>query len=87
MSKEDTKYIQQVAGMLLYYGCAVDSTILPALSSIATQQAAPTERMMTIAKQLLDYCATQEEAIITYNASEMILAVHSNAGYANKKNA
>ncbi len=41
---------------------------------------------MTIAKQLLDYCATQEEAIITYNASEMILAVHSNAGYANEKN-
>jgi hypothetical protein len=43
LSKEDTKYIQQVAGMLLYYGRAVDSTILPALSSIATQQAAPTE--------------------------------------------
>jgi hypothetical protein len=87
LSKEDTKYIQQVAGRLLYYGRAVDSTILPALSSIATQQAAPTEQMMTIAKQLLDYCTTQEEAIITYNASEMILAVHSNAGYANEKNA
>jgi hypothetical protein len=42
---------------------------------------------MTIAKQLFDYCATQEEAIITHNASEMILAVHSNAGYANEKNA
>jgi len=27
----------------------------------------------------------QEEAIITYNASKRILAVHSNAGYANEK--
>ncbi len=43
LNKEDTKYIQQVAGTLLNYGHAVDSTTLPALSSIATQQAAPTE--------------------------------------------
>ncbi len=85
LSKEDTKYIQQVAGTLLYYGRAVDSTILPVISSIATQQAAPMEQTMTIAKQLLDNCATQEEAIITYNASKMILAVHSNARYANEK--
>jgi hypothetical protein len=36
-------------------------------------------------KQLLDNCATQEEVMIRYNASKMILAVHSNAGYTNKK--
>ncbi len=36
-------------------------------------------------KQLLDYCATQEEAIITYTASKMILNVHSNAGHLNEK--
>ena len=29
---------------------------------------------------------TQEEAIITYTASEMILCIHSDAGYANEKN-
>jgi hypothetical protein len=60
---------------------------LTALSSIATEQANPTLRMMETIKQLLDYCATQEEAIITYNASNMILAVHSDAGYCNEKNA
>jgi hypothetical protein len=38
-------------------------------------------------KQLLDYCASQEEAIITYNASKMVLAVHSDAEYANEKKA
>jgi hypothetical protein len=36
-------------------------------------------------KQLLDYCASQEEAIITYNKSKMILVVHSDAGYCNEK--
>jgi hypothetical protein len=30
LDKEGTKYIQQVAGTLLYYGRAVDITILPA---------------------------------------------------------
>ncbi len=34
LSKEETKYIQAVAGTLLYYARAVDATILPSLSSI-----------------------------------------------------
>ena len=70
LDNADTKYIQQVAGTLLYYGPAVDTTILSALSSIATEHAAPTERMMLKVKQLLDYCASQEEAIITYNTAK-----------------
>jgi hypothetical protein len=35
-------------------------------------------------RQLLDYAASQEEAIITYHASDMVLAVHSDAGYLNE---
>jgi hypothetical protein len=53
---------------------------------IATEQAKPTEQTMEKVKQLLDYCATQEDAIITFNASKMILAVHSDAGYCNERN-
>ncbi len=37
-------------------------------------------------KQLLDYCASQEEAIITYNKRKLILVIHSDAGYCNEKN-
>jgi hypothetical protein len=44
LNKEETKYIQAVAGTLLYYGGAVDSTILPALSAIPTEQAKPKEK-------------------------------------------
>ena len=85
LSKEDTKYVQAVTGTLLYNARAVDPTILPALSAIATEQAKPTQETMKNLKQLLDYCSTQKEAIISYNASKIILAVHSDAGYANEK--
>jgi hypothetical protein len=85
LSKDETTYVQVVTGTLLYYARAIDPTIPTALSSIATEQAKPTEETMKKVKQLLDYCETQEEAMITYNASKMILAVHSDAGYANEK--
>jgi hypothetical protein len=74
-----------MAGTLLYYGRAVDNTILPTLSAIATEQANLTEKTMETIKQLLDYCTTQEEVVISYKASKMILAVHSDAGYCNGK--
>ena len=73
LGADETKFIQAVAGTLLYYGRAVDSTILPSLSSLATEQAKPTAKTKATVMQLLDYLATQEEAIITYNASDMIL--------------
>ena len=38
-------------------------------------------------QQLLDYLATQEDAVLTYNASNMILAVHSDASYLSKPKA
>ena len=31
--------------------------------------------------QLLDYLATQEDAVLSYHASDMVLAVHSDASY------
>jgi hypothetical protein len=38
-------------------------------------------------KQLLDYCASQEEEVLTYHASDIVLAVHSDAGYLNESKA
>jgi hypothetical protein len=54
------------------------------LNTIATQQAAPTESTLEEVRQLLEYC-TSQEAIVTYNASNMILAVHSDASYLSKQ--
>ena len=44
IDKEKTKFIQQVTGTFLYYGRCVDPTMLVALSAIAADQAAPTEK-------------------------------------------
>ena len=65
----------------MFLGRAVDSTLLCPISAIASQSAAPREDTMQHIVQLLDYLATQEEAVLTYNASNMKLAVHSDASY------
>ncbi len=87
LDKEGQKYIQAVTGTLLYYSRAVDPTMLVALNAIAMQQASPTQRTMERVKQLLDYCASQEEAVLTYHARNMILTVHSDVGYLNETKA
>ena len=41
---------------------------------------------MKRAKQLIDYLATQEEAVLTYRASNMVLIVHIDTSYLSKNN-
>ena len=59
----------------------MDSTILCPISAIALQSSSPIEDTTKQTKQLLYYIATQEEAVLTYNASGMKLAAHSDASY------
>ncbi len=86
-TKNEEKYIRQVIGVLLYYGQAVDSTILISLSSLAAAQAKPTKQTLSLVKWLLDYAATNPDAILTYKKSNMVLAVNSNASYLSKPSA
>jgi hypothetical protein len=67
--------------MFLYYGRAIDSTLLTTLSSIAARQANGTKAVAESCQQLLDYVATHPNADIQYKACDMILAVHTNASY------
>jgi hypothetical protein len=62
--------------MFLYYAQCVDSTTFTAMGSIATQQANPTKNTMIKVKQFLDYVSTHPDAIVTYQASDMVLAAH-----------
>ena len=64
LSKEENVFIQRIKGTCLYYDRTVDSTMLSLLSAIASQQSAPTGETMKQVKYLLDYCASQEDAII-----------------------
>ncbi len=67
--------------MFLFLARSVDGGLLPALSSLASQQANPTEKTMVLCKQFLDFMAAQEDAVLTYRASDMVLAIHSDALY------
>jgi hypothetical protein len=54
---------------------------------IATEQTKATEKTLATTNQLLDYLATHPDATIRYNASDMILHIHSNASYLSVSNA
>ena len=78
---KDTKRVQEVLGIFLYYARAVDATMLVAIGEIATQQAKGTQATMQAITQLLNYCATHPNASIRYVASDMCLHIDSDASY------
>jgi hypothetical protein len=87
LNKDNKVYIQEVVGTFIYYARCMDSSMLPALGTLATQQAMPTKNTMKKIKQFLDYASTNPNAVVTYHASDMILARHSYASFLSKSNA
>jgi hypothetical protein len=87
VSAEDKTFVQEVIGVFLYYARAVDCTMLPALGSLASQQAKPTKKTMGLIHQFLDYAVSNPDATVTYRASDMVLAAHSDASYLSETNA
>jgi hypothetical protein len=81
LNKAETKLLQEIIGTLLYYARAIDSTMLVALSSLASAQANGTQETAKACTKLLNYAATHSEATIRYKSSDMILHIHSDASY------
>jgi hypothetical protein len=77
--KQEKKFIWEIMGVFLYLARAVDLTMLTMLSALASKQAAPTEKIMQKCLQFLDYAASQEDASVTYQASNIRLVIHSKA--------
>ena len=73
--------IQSIVGSCLYYGRAMDGTILTSLNDIGTQQAQPTQNKNAEADWLLDYLHTHPDAELLFKASDMVLWVDSDAAY------
>jgi hypothetical protein len=71
--------LPKVIGSLLYYARSVDSTMLFALSTLASTQAKGTAVTADAMNQLLDYCATHPNAEVCYHLSDMVLQVSINA--------
>ena len=55
--------------------------VLTPISAIASQSANPTKETLAHTNQLPDYIATQEDAVLTNNRSDMVMGVHGNASY------
>jgi hypothetical protein len=70
-----------VLGTLLYWARAVNPTIIPDISALASEQATATETTVEQLTQLLNYCATNPNATIQYAASDMVLYIHSYVSY------
>ena len=83
LDENGIKRVQGIVGALLYYGRAVNDKILVAISEIGSDQAAATEHTKAATNQLLDYMATYPNDGITFRASSMVLAGHSDAAYLN----
>jgi len=75
------KHVQEVIGVLLYYAQAMDPAMLVMLGTLATQQAKSMCATMHALTQLLNYCATNPNAIIWYHTSDMVMWMHSDASY------
>ncbi len=87
LDKVGKNFIQEVCRVFFFLAHRVNSGLLPALSALASQQANPTEQMMALWKQFLDYMALQDKSVLTYKTSNMVLVVHSIASYLSKPKA
>ena len=81
LDKKGTQRVQKISGTFLYYGRAVDPTILASLNEISNKQSAPTTLTETACDQLLGYLHEHPDAVIRYYASDMILCLVSYAAY------
>ena len=65
-----TIWVQSAIRSMLYYGRALDNTILPTLNQLGTQQALPTQNTKKTLEQLLDYVSTMKMS--TYSFMQQI---------------
>jgi hypothetical protein len=73
--------VQEIIEVFVFYGRTVDSTMLVALGTLASQQANSTQATAKAATQLLNYAAAHPDANIRYIPSDMYLHIHSDVSY------
>jgi hypothetical protein len=66
---------------LLYYARALDPSLLPIANEIASQQANPTQQVVTAANRALSYASARRDNCITYYSYDMHLFLYVDASY------
>ncbi len=87
LTNEGIHRVQRIMGSILYYACAVDMTVLMALSMVVSEQTAATEKTLGRCTQLLDYLASNSDAKVQYYASDMVMNIHLYASYLSESKA
>jgi hypothetical protein len=73
--------LREIVGVFLFYAVSVDCTMLVALGRLASAQALPTEAILPDLAHFLQYAASWPDASVVFHASDMRLAVDSDASY------
>jgi hypothetical protein len=79
--------IQNIICSVLFYAREVYPTVLMPLNDIVMEQAKAKEKTQPTTYQILDYMATHLDTTIRYDASDMILHIHSDVSYLSVSNA
>jgi len=87
LSPAEKKEIESCVGTFLYYARAIDGTMLPTISRISSKQATPTLRVQQQMQYFLQYAATYPDAVLCYEASDMILKIDGDGSYNSESNA
>jgi len=64
LDKTQVKRLQQIISIFLYYGRALDLTMLVSLGTLAAAQAEGTQATVEACTQLLNYAATHPDAML-----------------------
>ena len=83
LDKKGIKEVQQVAGKFLYNSLAIDTTVAYTLNELKIAATKATGDTKNALDHLKDYLATNPEAQIIFQASDMQLIVDSDAAYFN----
>jgi hypothetical protein len=83
LDKAGIKKGQKIVSSILYYACAVDMTVLMALSTIAANQTIATKRTL----EPCNYLAQNAKAKVRFCASDMVMNIHLDVSYLSKAKA
>lgn len=88
LTDKQRKHIEAIVGVFLYYGRALDNTMLPGVGAIATAKTtASHENLQHRIKHFMDYAATHPDAKIRFVGTDMHLWIHTDASYLNEPKA
>ena len=87
LTSTESKELQEIVGVFLFYARAVDPTMLTAINKIASRQSKPTSLIKKEVERFFQYANTYPDATMRIRASNMKLVCHSDGSYLSEPDA